>query len=280
MGFCIREGETMKACILYMEGTNCEEEMKRAFEAVGVEAELVHLKQLTGDVPADLKRRLSDYRVLMIPGGWSAGDYVRAGAIFAARIKSKLMPQIKEFIDEGNLVGGVCNGFQVLTELGLLPGFGGVSDTPQAALTNNVTRYQCRPTYVKCTGRCAFTEKIGFGQVLQVPVAHAEGRFTFGENDEKYLKRLLENQQVIFRYCRADGSEAAGEFPWNPNGSLYDIAGISNIDGNVLGMMPHPERVMEGIQHADWTRDNRKKGDGRLLFESIAAYIKRKKKPL
>jgi phosphoribosylformylglycinamidine synthase I len=267
----------MNACILYMEGTNCEEEMKRAFAQAEIEAELVHLKQLTGDVPAELKRNLSDYDVLMIPGGWSAGDYVRAGAIFAARIKSKLMPEIKEFIDDEKLVGGVCNGFQVLTELGLLPGFDGISKFPEAALTNNLTRYQCRPVYLKHAGKCAFTGKIPAGKVLQVPVAHGEGRFTFGENDEKYLQKLIENKQIVFTYCKADGSDANGEFPWNPNGSLRDIAGICNPEGNVLGMMPHPERVVDGIQHADWTRALSKKGDGRLFFESIAEYLKKKK---
>jgi phosphoribosylformylglycinamidine synthase I len=267
----------MKACILYMEGTNCEDEMRRAFTQAEIEAELVHLKQLTGDVAAELKRNLSDYDVLMIPGGWSAGDYVRAGAIFAARIKSKLMPEIKKFIDDEKLVGGVCNGFQVLTELGLLPAFDGISKVPDAALATNMnSRFQCRPTYLKHAGKCAFTGKIAAGKVLQIPVAHGEGRFTFGENDEKYLQKLMENKQIVFRYCRADGSDADGEFPWNPNGSLYDIAGICNPEGNVLGMMPHPERVVDGIQHADWTRSLSKKGDGRLFFESIAEYLKKK----
>ncbi len=268
----------MKACILYMEGTNCEEEMKRAFSEVEIEAELVHLKQLTGDVPSELKRTLSDYDVLMIPGGWSAGDYVRAGAIFAARIKSKLLPEIKEFIDDGKLVGGVCNGFQVLTELGLLPGFDGISKVPEAALaTNQSSRFQCRPAYLKHAGKCAFTGKIPAGKVLQIPVAHGEGRFTFGDADERFLQNLVENKQIVFTYCKADGTDADGEFPWNPNGSLHDIAGICNPEGNVLGMMPHPERVIDGLQHADWTRGLSKKGDGRIFFESIAEYLKKKK---
>lgn len=277
MGVSNRKGKRMKACILYMEGTNCEGEMRRAFQEVGIDAELVHLKQLTGDVKKELRRDLMDYSILMIPGGWSAGDYVRAGAIFAARIKSKLMPDIKKFIDEGNLVGGICNGFQVLTEIGLLPAFEGVSDTPEAALTTNLnSRFQCRPTYLKCVGECAFTKKIRVGEILQIPVAHAEGRFTFGENEEKLLRKLIDNRQIVFRYCRADGSDAGGEFPWNPNGSLYDIAGICNPEGNVLGMMPHPERVTQGIQHADWTRTKTKRGDGRIFFESIMEYLKKR----
>ncbi len=267
-----------KACVLIIEGTNCEEEMKIALTQVGIEAEIVHLKQLTGDVPKEKARKLSDYEILMLPGGWSAGDYVRAGAIFAARIKSKLMPDVKEFVDNGYMVGGICNGFQILTELGLLPAFEGIPDQPDAALTNNQnTKFQCRPSYLRHENKCAFTEKIKPGQVLQVPVAHGEGRLTFGENDKKMLAELVENKQIVFRYCRPDGSFAKGVFPWNPNGSLSDIAGICNPEGNVLGMMPHPERVMEKIQNADWTRTSPQgSGDGRIFFESIAEYVKKR----
>jgi phosphoribosylformylglycinamidine synthase I len=276
MELCSREGKMKKACILIMEGTNCEEETKIAFEKVGLEAELVHLKQLTGDVPRERRRNLADYSILMIPGGWSAGDYVRAGAIFAARIKSRLMEEIEEFVDDGKVVVGICNGFQILTELGLLPGFDGISETPEAALTNNANgRFQCRPVYLKHGGKCAFTNGVGEERILQIPVAHAEGRFTFGENNGKYLEKLIEKKQIVFRYCHPDGREAEGKFPWNPNGSLYDIAGICNPQGNVLGMMPHPERVIDGIQHADWTRKNLGRGDGRIFFESIKGYIKR-----
>ncbi len=262
-----------------MEGTNCEEETKTAFEEVGIEAELVHLKQLTGDAPRELRRDLSDYQILMFPGGWSAGDYVRAGAIFAARIKSKLIGDIKEFVDNGNLVGGICNGFQILIELGLLPGFDGVTDEPQAALTTNLNaRFQCRPVYLRHVNKCRFTGEIRVDQVLQIPVAHAEGRLTFGEREEEFLEKLIDNDQIIFRYCREDGKYAEGVFPWNPNGSLYDIAGICNPQKNVLGMMPHPERIIHKIQHCDWTRtDADKTGDGRLFFESIAEYVKKKK---
>ena len=261
-----------------MEGTNCEDETQKAFELVGFEAEKVHLKQFTGDVSHDRKRFLEDYDVLFIPGGWSAGDYVRAGAIFAARIKSTILPEIQSFIDCGKLVAGVCNGFQVLTELGLLPGFSGISKTPEAALTNNQNgRFQCRPTYLIHENSCAFTEEIDKGVVLQIPVAHAEGRFTFGEKDEKLLERLQENNQVVFRYATENGEYANGEFPWKPNGSLYDIAGIASPEGNVLGMMPHPERVLSSFQHADWTRQNRKTGDGLMLFESLSTYVKKRK---
>jgi phosphoribosylformylglycinamidine synthase I len=268
-----------KAAVMIIEGTNCEKEMKIALDAVGIETEIIHLKQFIGDCPKEKIRKLSDYDILMFPGGWSAGDYVRAGAIFAARIKSKLMPELKDFVADGKMVGGICNGFQILTELGLLPAFKGISDEQVAALANNKTHFQCRPSYLRHDNICAFTGKIRKGQVLQIPVAHGEGRLTFGEKDSELLKELIDNKQIIFRYCKTDGSDAGGEFPWNPNGSLDDIAGISNPEGNVLGMMPHPERVIHKTQTADWTRHTSNgPGDGRIFFESIAEYAKKKYK--
>jgi phosphoribosylformylglycinamidine synthase len=267
------------AAVVLIEGTNCEDEAQIAFEKVGLSAEKVHLKQFTGDCPKGMRRRVSDYAVLFFPGGWSAGDYVRAGAIFAARLKSTLRDEITEFVSEGRLVGGVCNGFQVLTELGLLPGFKGLSEVPDAALAINASsRFQCRPIYLKHENACAFTGKIPKGKVLQVPVAHAEGRLTFGVRGKEYLKKLSEGNQIVFRYCLPDGSDAEGRFPWNPNGSIADIAGICNPEGNVLGMMPHPERVMERIQESDWTRTGANGvGDGRLFFESVVAYLKNRR---
>ncbi|MFH1787969.1 MAG: phosphoribosylformylglycinamidine synthase I, partial [Candidatus Altiarchaeota archaeon] len=241
-------------------------------------AEKVHLKQLTGDCAKERQRRLSDYAVLFFPGGWSAGDYVRAGAIFAARLKSKLKDDIAEFVSEGRLVGGVCNGFQVLTELGLLPGFNGLSDVPDAVLAiNQSSRFQCRPVYLRHESSCAFTGKIGERKILQIPVAHAEGRLTFGVKNMEYVEKLEDAGQIVFRYCMPDGQEAKNEFPWNPNGAVSDIAGICNPDGNVLGMMPHPERVIDRIQQADWTRQGPSgAGDGLAVFESIAQYLKKK----
>jgi len=266
-----------KVAVLYIEGTNCEDEGLRAFNAVGLDAEKVHLKQLTGDCAKERRRSMFDYDMLFLPGGWSAGDYIRAGAIFAARMKSRLRNEIVEFTSEGRFIVGVCNGFQILTEVGLLPGFNGMSEVPEAALAINENgRFQCRPTYIKHENACTITCGIKKGAVMQVPVAHAEGRLTFGSRNKDFLKKLLDNNQVVFRYCRKDGSPADGTFPWNPNGSLYDIAGICNPDGNVLGMMPHPERVVDRIQNADWSRSNNE-GDSLMFFKSIATYIKKQR---
>ena len=261
-----------KVCVLRIEGTNCEDEMAAAFEMVGHETEKVHLKQLIGDCPKDLERNLMDYDVLALPGGFSAGDYIRAGAIFAARIRSAIGEDVSSFVDDGRPVIGVCNGFQILVELGLLPASAGVTTVPEAALyVNDSGRFECRPTMLRMDnhGSCLWTSRIAKGDVVMFPSAHAEGHLLFPKGKEADVIRTLEdNDQIVFRYVDADGNEP--EYPWNPNGSISDIAGICNPDGNVIGMMPHPERAMTRFNHPDWTRgyDN-EDGDGLKLFQSI-----------
>jgi phosphoribosylformylglycinamidine synthase I len=272
---CGKRRMKSKACVLRIEGTNCEEESMRALIDVGIPAEIVNLKQLTHECIEERHRNLDEYGMLYLPGGWSAGDYVRAGAIFAARLKSKLGQELEDYVNSGRLVLGVCNGFQVLIELGMLPGFKGMSEYPEAVLAiNQNTRFQCRPAYLKHVGKCRLTGRIAAGKVLQLPVAHAEGRLTFGNKNAVMLKQLQKNGQIVFRYCRNDGTGAKNEFPWNPNGSLFDIAGICNPEKNVLGMMPHPERVMNAYQQADWTRTGYRTGEGRGVMESIARELK------
>ncbi len=266
--------DQVKVCVLRIEGTNCETESFLAFERLGARPEMVHLKQLTGqDVREEEKRDLMDYHILMLPGGFSSGDYVRAGAIFAARMKSRLAKPLIEFIGDGRAVLGVCNGFQVLVEMGILPGIDGImSPQPQAVLaTNESSRFECRPTLLKYENNntCIFTNKLKHGQVLLVPSAHAEGRLLFpSERAEAMLQRLEDNDQIVFRYVGPDGTYAG--YPWNPNGSPGNIAGICNPSGNVLGMMPHPERVFHRYTHPDWTRgSDNPLGDGRAIFEGI-----------
>ena len=273
-------GDTMnindvKVCVLRIEGTNCEDETYEAFKMLGSSPEKVHLKQLTSNVSPSLKRTLEDYDVLAFPGGFSAGDYIRAGAIFAARMKSALSKDLERFVDSGKPILGICNGFQVLVELGLLPSTGKtMSDLPQAALyTNDSARFECRPTYLRHDnkGKCALTANIPFGTTLMIPSAHAEGNLKFPSNEEeKYISMLEENDQIVFRYTNPSADDA--EYPWCPNGSVSQIAGICNSGGNVLGLMPHPERVMYRYQHPDWTRSNKDPngpGDGREIFMSV-----------
>ncbi len=275
------KAEDVRVAVLLIEGTNCEDESRQCFGELGARAEKVHLKQLIdGGVASERRRSLEDFDILMIPGGFSSGDYVRAGAIFAARMKSTLATDLATFIEAGKPVLGVCNGFQVLVELGLLPALDGVmAPIPQAVLgTNDSARYECRPTLMRHEngGSCVFTRALPRGQIIQAPSAHTEGKLTFPrDQQEGILERLAENDQIVFRYVD-DRGEYAG-YPWNPNGSVGNIGGLCNPAGNVLGMMPHPERSFHRSLHPDWSRGTGAEGpgDGRIIFESVMQHVTR-----
>ncbi|MCK5260707.1 MAG: phosphoribosylformylglycinamidine synthase subunit PurQ [Thermoplasmatales archaeon] len=272
----------IKVGVLRIEGTNCEQESYDAFKRLGANPEFLHLKQLLDiDCNEDEKRDVFDYQCLMIPGGFSAGDYIRAGAIFAARIKSKLQKKLTEFVKREYPILGICNGFQVLIELGLLPGVNdAASSSPEACLyLNDSNRFECRPTLLKheSNGKCIFTSKIPKNDIRLIPSAHAEGKLLFPiERQEEYLKKLEENDQIVFRYVDSDGNYAG--YPWNPNGSISNIAGICNNHGTVFGMMPHPERTFYKHQHPDWTKTGlgNLMGDGQAIFESVLDYISKR----
>lgn len=265
----------MKVCVLRVGGTNCDAETKRSLEELGVQAEILHVNEM-------VKRgSLMEYSALVFPGGFSYGDYVRAGVIWAKWILAKLGKELKAFVDDNRPILGICNGFQVLVEAGLLPGFEGINLHPEAALATNLPPgYNCRWVYIKHEnkGRCLFTRKIPKGKVLQMPVAHSEGRFMFGKDREKqYLERLCENDQLVFRYCDKNGEYAEGRFPINPNGSFHDIAGICNPEGTIFSLMPHPERAFYWWQQPDWTRQQHmpQYGDGKLIFEGLVSYLEK-----
>lgn len=261
----------VKACIIRVGGTNCDFETKVALEDLGVTADIVHMNQL-------LKKRvtLEEYSLLVIPGGFSYGDYVRAGAIWGKKLAFKMRKDLERFIDEGKAVVGICNGFQVLVEAGVLPGLSGLSNYPEVALaTNSSAKYECRWVYLKHQpSRCKLLSKVASGMVLRIPVGHGEGKFVASE---EVLEKIVELNLVVFTYCKPDGSPANGEYPYNPNGSMLDIAGICNREGNVMGMMPHPERAYFGWQMPDWTLQGEPAayGDGRVIFESIVDYVKK-----
>ena len=186
---------------------------------------------------------LSDIDFLLIPGGFSYGDYLRSGAI--ARF-SPIMQSVVEFAEKGNPVLGICNGFQILLEAGLLPG---------AMLHNQQLRFVCKQIHIRCeTSDTLFTRNINKGDVLKVPVAHGEGNYV---TDSDQLKKLQDNDQIVFRYCDKDGQTTEEA---NFNGSIDNIAGICNQQRNVLGMMPHPERAVEEIIGS---------ADGKRIFESV-----------
>jgi phosphoribosylformylglycinamidine synthase len=180
------------------------------------------------------------------------------------------------FIESGRPVGGICNGFQVLVELGLLPALDGtMAEVPEAVLAvNDSARFECRPTLLKHEEKCVFTGKIPPQKIVCMPSAHGEGKLIFPDGEKKYLQRLIDNGQIVFRYVDDEGNYAG--YPWNPNGSTYNIAGLCNTSGTVFGMMPHPERVFYPWMHQDWTRAQRKEGDGKAFFESVVDYIMKK----
>ncbi len=269
--------QDIRVCVLRVGGTNCDLETQRAFSELGVQAETLHLNEL-------LKHgSLMDYQVLVFPGGFSFGDYVRAGVIWAQWLKAKLGKELKVFVDDGRPVLGICNGFQVLVEYGLLPGFEQVSNVPQAVLASNIPQgYNCRWIYLKQEnrGKCLFTGKIPKDKVLKIPVAHSEGRFLFPKDKEqKQLEKLVEKDMLVFRYCHQNGDYADGEYPLNPNGSFHDIAGICNSEGTIFGLMPHPERALFWWQEPDWTQRERmpQYGDGKLIFASIIEHLTNKR---
>jgi len=272
----------IKVAILRIEGTNCEQESYDAFKRLGADPEFVHLKQLLGiDCNKNEKRDIFDYQCLMIPGGFSSGDYIRAGAIFAARIKSKLQKRLEDFVKQEYPILGVCNGFQVLTELGLLPGFDArMKSTPEACLyLNDSNRFECRPTILKHenNGKCVFTSKIPKNDLRLIPSAHAEGKLMFPlDKEREYLRKLEDNDQIVFRYVDPYGNYTG--HPWNPNGSVSNLAGICNNQGNVFGLMPHPERAYYKHQHSNWTQTKLENniGDGRAVFESVLDYISKR----
>lgn len=224
----------MKFGVVIFPGSNCDEDMIYVLESImGQEVERLWHKD------TDLKG--CDFIVL--PGGFSYGDYLRSGAI--ARF-SPIMEKVIAFSEKGGYVLGVCNGFQVLCEAGMLPG---------ALLHNNNQKFICKNIYLKADNNDSLINRgISTDEVLKIPVAHGEGRYFIAEDE---LEKITENGQVLFRYCNEDGRISPES---NPNGSVANIAGVCNAGKNVFGMMPHPERA------ADVDLGNI---DGRKIFESI-----------
>lgn len=255
-------------------GTNCDLETEVALEEVGAEVEVLNFKKLALD-----PELLWSYEGLVIPGGFSYGDFVRAGAIWAKKLLIEVGKELKEFIREGRGVLGICNGFQVLVEMGVLPGIRNPWGAPEASLAvNDSMRYECRWTYLLVQEhKCKALSELRRGMLLRVPVAHKEGKFVLPkEREEDLLGEMKRRGQIVMTYAKPDGSPAEGEYPFNPNGSLADIASICNPEGNVVGMMPHPERATFGWQLPDWSKSSPLKtyGDGYLIFSSFIDYLK------
>lgn len=267
-----------KVAVLAFPGTNCEYESVRACEAAGLDAEIVRWNE------PDKLRSADAY---FLAGGFSFQDRVRAGAIGA---KEAVLDEVSRAADAGKPVLGVCNGAQTLLEAGLVPGLA-AGHPLEMALDANAHGYLCRWTYLRVENpaKSLFTSNYEKGEVVPVPIAHAEGRFTTG--DKEILARVEKNGQAAFRFANPDGSSADGDYPTNPNGALGDLAGVTNPAGNVLAVMPHPERASWLWQlprelEGSWGEKRRaydgktrglnplsEAGPGRKLFRSLAAHL-------
>ncbi|MHA1376758.1 MAG: phosphoribosylformylglycinamidine synthase I [Candidatus Helarchaeota archaeon] len=230
--------------VIQFPGSNCDLDVIYILKKFGIETNLIWHK--------DFKTH-DTFDGVILPGGFSYGDHLRAGIIAAF---SPAMKVVKEMAKDGKPVLGICNGFQILVESGLLPG---------ALIGNACLTFICKWIILKTeTNRSAFTNRMAKDQILHIPIAHGEGRYF---NEKKALKEMYDNDQIVFKYTNEEGIATDDA---NPNGSLDNIAGICNLEGNVVGLMPHPERASEKILSPFKTNE------GKLFFESLIHFIKKK----
>ncbi|MCK5306399.1 MAG: phosphoribosylformylglycinamidine synthase subunit PurQ [Candidatus Omnitrophica bacterium] len=274
----------VKVIVLRAAGTNCDRETADAFRRQSAEVDVVHINELKSK-----KKKLSSYHILAIPGGFTYGDDIASGRILGNELKFNLKDDLLKFVNEGKLIIGICNGFQVLVKSGLLPDAETFSQTTTLSL-NDSNKFEDRWVHLKkpeatclpagretrnqkseCSscvkttegkaqgaGKCVWTEGI---DSIYLPIAHAEGKFIA---DKEVLKELKNNNQIVFQYD-----------PYNPNGSLENIAGICDKTGRIFGLMPHPERFLTPNHHPSGTRA---KGDktinGNIIFKNAVSYVK------
>ena len=263
-----------KVLILRAPGTNCDGETAFAFESAGAEADRVHICRLLEEPSL-----AADYQILCLPGGFSYGDDVAAGRILANQIEHHLADVLNQFKDDGKLVIGICNGFQVLIKSGLL--LEPDSEQGQAAtLTwNDSGKFEDRWVELSSSSdKCVFLKGI---DRMYLPIAHAEGKFMARDADT--LADLDRQGQLVLRYRPLDGSDSNGgsnsngqpvPYPDNPNGSTLNVAGLCDTTGRVFGLMPHPERFIDSTQHPRWTRESLPpEGDGLAVFKNAVSFF-------
>jgi len=263
-----------KILILTGYGINCEEETAYVFNKAGGSSEIVHVNDLI-----DGHKKTGDYQILAIPGGFAYGDDTGAGNALSNRIRNNINEDILKFAQEDKLVVGICNGFQMLSNLGLVPATKGQYGKREIALMwNKTARYECRWVYTKTISKkCIWTKGI---ESLYLPIAHGEGNLY---TTPEILAELKANDQIVLKYTKQDGSPANNELPWNPNGAIDDIAGVTDPSGRILGLMPHAERFHSFTCNPNWprlkeelTRNNKalpEEGDGMKMFKNAVEYF-------
>jgi phosphoribosylformylglycinamidine synthase I len=272
----------IKALVLTGYGLNCDYETDFALKLAGAEPQRIHINKLINGDRTGGARGLEDYHILVFGGGFSWADDHGAGVLMASKLRHHIGKQIERFINDGKLILGICNGFQCLVNLGLVPGF----DTRYTERRVAVTYHDSGnfiDTWVNLSvnreSPCVFTRGISS---LELPVRHGEGKFYAAKEN---IDRLFKNNQVVMQYADHDGRRAQGRWPLNPNGSLEDIAGICDPTGRIFGLMPHPEAFNHFTNHPEWTRRKEtiirqgntaipEEGEGIKIFRNAVDYIR------
>ena len=252
----------VRTLILRAPGTNCDVETAFAFEQAGSVVDSAHVNQLVRG-----EKLLSHYQILVIPGGFTYGDDISAGKILANELRLKLGEDIQRFVDGGGLILGICNGFQVLVKAGILPRPGEGNRQRLTLAVNDSNRFECRWVYLQVNQKspCIFTTGIS---TMYLPIAHAEGKVVAEAE-------AVDKINVVLRYADDRGNVRAG-YPYNPNGSVDNIAGICDASGRIFALMPHPERFIHWTQHPRWAREApRQWGDGFGIFLNAVEWVKR-----
>jgi len=270
--------QRVRSMVITGNGTNCEKEMAHACRLAGSEeVDIVHISDLLSG-----EKRLDDYHFLNLPGGFVDGDDLgsakaNANRLLHARIRGteeRLYDSLLRFIADGKLILGVCNGFQLMVKLGLLPGFDGDYATQTVTLAfNDSGKFEDRWVYLKpnAASPCVFTQGLGG---IYLPVRHGEGKLV--PRDEGIRRRLHEQKQVALQYCDESFREPEMSYPRNPNGSVDAIAGICNETGRLFGLMPHPEAYLHATNHPRWTREKLpEEGQGLQIFRNAVTFLRR-----
>jgi phosphoribosylformylglycinamidine synthase len=254
----------VRAIVVRAAGINCDLETDHALQLAGAQVERVHINRLI-----EGQTLLDEYHILVFPGGFSYGDDVAAGKILANQVTHHLADRVRKFVDDGKLVLGICNGFQVLVKAGILPGDGSFKQEDVTITYNDSGKFEDRWIHLAPqTSRCVFVEP---ERQIYLPIAHGEGKVV--TKDQQALDRLHSEDYIAFKYVDANGEE--GPYPVNPNGSMDSIAALTDSTGRVLGLMPHPERFVRRTQHPHWSRLGEDLDpDGIKIFRNAVRYVR------
>lgn len=256
-----------KVLILYGYGINCDNETQYGFELAGADAEKVHINELINK-----EKKLKDYQILALPGGFSFGDDISAGRVLANKFKYNLQKELDNFINKGKLIIGICNGFQAMVKLGILPSLERKSKKEDVTLIfNDSGRFEDRWVYLKINekSKCIWTKGI---KKLYLPIRHGEGKFI--SKNKEIREKLKKSEQIVLQYSSKEGNPSSN-YPFNPNGSEDNIAGICDETGRIFGIMPHPEGFLFPQNHPRWTRERIQEGEGIKIFKNAVEFLKK-----